>query len=237
MRDRTALALATATSGAACAAGIVWHVAAEIALASAAVATVLVGVAAGILRRAVAHRRVTRGHLEAATVEQLAGTTVHVGPYRGAFVGGLWRPHIFVGREVAGRLREDELRAVVLHERAHQRARDPLRILALETLAPWLARTRIGAEWVTVQLASREIAADRFAIEQGASREAIASALLEVPAAEPATAGFTSVVDLRLRALLDGELPSTRSSRWVAVTAGVTLGLASCWSVTHLLLA
>jgi len=52
-----------------------------------------------------------------------------------AFTAGLWRPVIFVAQEVAQRLPREELSAVIAHEDAHRRRRDPLRLPAWRFLA------------------------------------------------------------------------------------------------------
>ncbi|MEO7967100.1 MAG: M56 family metallopeptidase [Gemmatimonadaceae bacterium] len=52
-----------------------------------------------------------------------------------AFTGGLWRPRIFVAAELPDVLDEAQLQAVLEHEAAHVRRRDPLRLSLLRFLA------------------------------------------------------------------------------------------------------
>ena len=52
-----------------------------------------------------------------------------------AFTAGLWRPRIFVAAELPDVLDESQLLAVLAHEAAHVRRRDPLRLSLLRFLA------------------------------------------------------------------------------------------------------
>lgn len=109
-----------------------------------------------------------------------------------AFTVGWWSPRVFVARDLPQRLETDELEAVLAHEAAHVRHRDPLRLFLMRSLASvlfWLpALGRLVAdladEW--------EIAADDFAARTHALP--LASAILrmagaDVGVAEPAV-GF-----------------------------------------------
>jgi Zn-dependent protease with chaperone function len=55
-----------------------------------------------------------------------------------AFTTGLWRPRIYVAAALADRLSYEELVAVLAHEAAHARERDPLRLCALRFLSRML---------------------------------------------------------------------------------------------------
>lgn len=55
-----------------------------------------------------------------------------------AFTAGFWRPRIFVAAELTSVLEQAQLDAVLAHEAAHARRRDPLRLSALRFLASTL---------------------------------------------------------------------------------------------------
>lgn len=162
----------------------------------------------------------------------VAGHSVHLGEFEEqVFVAGLLRPTIFCDRGLPARLGTDELRAVLLHERGHQQARDPLRLAILGVIAPALARCAGGIAVLNRLQASREIAADRYALARGVARQDLAAALLLIGAAPPGTIGFGSATDLRLQALLRDERSVRRPIGWYAAGAG--LGGLLCIAVIH----
>lgn len=187
-------------------------------------------VTAGLVfvRQALRHRRLTRGLVAVTRPAELHGIGVRLGPVQdAAFVAGLTKPRIFCDDRLATTLSDVELHAVTLHEQAHQVARDPLRMTLLAVVAPVARRLPSGPAWLERQAASREISADRAALRHGASRAAIASALLKVGRLHPAGAtGFALAVDLRLEALLDGERTPPR--RWGSTLAGLGLAASAC---------
>lgn len=99
-----------------------------------------------------------------------------------AFATGWWRPLVFVARDLPERLTADELEAVLAHEAAHVRRRDPLRLFLLKSLAallfwlPALGRlvSDLADEW--------EIAADDAAARTHALP--LASAILRMARAD-----------------------------------------------------
>lgn len=216
-------AIATAL---ACAAVAALGHASHIVLAILGAATLTAGPA--VVRESLRQRRLARGLLAVTRPGQLHGIRVRLGPLHGAaFVAGLVRPRIFCDDRLLAALAPDELRAVALHERAHQRARDPLRMLLLSAIAPWVRRLPPGPAWLERRAADREIAADRAALTRGASRAAIASALSKVGPLHPAGApGFARAIDLRLAALLDGAYPTRH--RWSSTLAGLALAGSLC---------
>lgn len=150
----------------------------------------------------------------------------------GAVVAGFRDPQIYCDRRLAERLTGDELTAVLLHERHHQLRRDPLRLLLLSSIEPAISWFAAGRRWLTRQRAQIEIAADRFALERGIGRPSLARAILRVggaPNAPSASAGFSSAQELRLRALVDGQVPSeTRASSRRAAVVGMGLVAVTC---------
>lgn len=202
-------------------------------------ATAAAGLTALLLfgRQAVRHRRLARRLMATTRPERLVGLPVRVGAVGGAaFAAGLGRPAIFCDERLLATLTGEELLAVTLHERAHQLARDPLRTAALATVTPFVRMSSPGAAWLERLAARREIAADRFALSHGASRTAIASALLKVGRLEPAVVpGFAPAVDLRLRALLDeeAEIVPRRGRAAGLIAAGAVVAGASCLLLLH----
>lgn len=99
-----------------------------------------------------------------------------------AFTSGWWLPRVFVARDLTERLTTTELEAVLAHEAAHVRRRDPLRLFLMRSLASvlfWLpALGRLVAdladEW--------EIAADDAAARTHALP--LASAILRLSGAD-----------------------------------------------------
>lgn len=95
-----------------------------------------------------------------------------------AFCTGLLRPRVYLSTGALVALQDDELRAVVAHERHHQLRRDPLRVFIAGVLSDALfflpalrrLRDRYG------QLA--ELAADEAAVKRLGERHSLASALL-----------------------------------------------------------
>lgn len=229
MRERMRAATLALAAGSACAAGA--------ALATrggaTAVAAAVVGAGAVFLLAfavvASRHARLT-GHVRRCSrPTSLGGTTVRVGRLSGsAFVAGLRRPEIYVDRDLARELSSRELEAVALHERGHQVARDPLRLAALAACTPLAAVVPGGRTLVERALARREIVADRFALEHGASRPALASALLRVDSSPVVAPGFTTAVDLRLRALLGEDVTTPRRARRPRYAAAGSVGVGIC---------
>lgn len=200
--------------------------ASHIVLAALGVTTLIVGPA--LVREGFRQRRLARGLLAVTRPGQVHGIRVRLGPLHGAaFVAGLVHPRIFCDDRLAATLTADELRAVALHERAHQRARDPLRMALFSAIGPLARRLPSGPAWLERQAAEREIAADRAALSRGASRAAIASALSKVGPLHPTGApGFARAIDLRLAALLDGAYPT--GHRWSWTLAGLAVASSLC---------
>jgi beta-lactamase regulating signal transducer with metallopeptidase domain len=239
MADRRAVGGFALGLGVSCALGFVaaHHVAAVGVGLTALVAAGGVLLLVAVLR----HRALVRGLHDLTDPGELDGTHVRLGDLGdAAFVAGLRRPTIFCDRHLPARLTGRQLRAVMLHERAHQRSRDPARMLALGVVAPAVRRLPGGRQWLAAALARREVAADRAAIAHGAARADLAGALLALPSlARAHVAGFTKAADLRLQVLLGdiAEVPAARPMRWLGVgAAGFVTGAVVCsWALHHLL--
>ena len=149
-------------------------------------------------------------------------------------VVGIFRPRIFVSRDVADLLSEEELRAALSHEVAHVSAGDNLRhfLLKLTQTSRLLRRlSEIDLMWASAS----EIAADERAIAQGASPLDLSSALVKVGRLShrhPALLAASHLVDnctsatltraARLRDLLSNgpvavpaQTSANRSYRWL----------------------
>ncbi len=144
---------------------------------------------------------------------------------------GLLRPKVFIEEALAGLLDPAEVRAVLEHEQAHVRHRDPLRILLaqLVTDLQWpmpLARARLRA-WRH----ALELARDEEARAQGVDGADLASAVLKAERlrVEQRSAAVAALVDGphlvdRIARLLDPVESSTRRHvRWMPGAVGLLL--------------
>lgn len=168
----------------------------------------LVGAALAVGWNAYRHHRLSRQLHAIGRPTVVAGIEVRELPgTNGAFVAGLCRPQIFCSRLLLADLEPEELRAVLLHERFHQLDRAPARLVVLAAFAPALSLVSAGRAWLARRLAALEIAADRYAVNEGSSRSALARALFKLAPAGTAPVGisFASATDLRLKALLGDE--------------------------------
>ena len=236
MRDRWAAAAFASGLGAFCAVGvIVGHHLPGVGVALGVAAAVIVF---AVTIAALRHVALVRSLRRCSAPAELSGMPVRMGALGDAvFVAGLGRPTIYCDARLPQELTEDELRAVLLHERAHQRALDPARLLVLGLVAPLARPFESGRQWVAVALARREIVADRYAMDNGARRGELASALLKLPPVSRAhVAGFTPAVDLRLKALLGDveQVPAPVLLRsCVTFVGGGLVGAAVCTWLLH----
>lgn len=159
-----------------------------------------------------------------------------------AFTAGWWRPTVYVARALAERLTPAELAAVLAHEAAHVRRRDPLRLSTLRFAAHalfWIPALRRLADDVADEA---EVQAD----DAAATRDpiALAAALVAVAAWPAAGApvrgavGFVKrdLLDRRVRRLLGEEtMPQTHVTRRSLLGAAAALALvwASSVAVVH----
>jgi hypothetical protein len=92
-------------------------------------------------------------------------------------VTGIFRPQVFVSRDVEQALTSEELSAAFQHELAHVRRLDNFKQLLLKsTQMPLRAFRGADTEWTTAS----EIAADEFAVGHGVSPLELSSALVKV---------------------------------------------------------
>jgi len=158
-----------------------------------------------------------------------------------AFAAGLLRPRTHVAARLLESLPAPQLAAVVEHERAHARRRDPLARLAARVLSrahlPWVRRALLSELAVAT-----EEACDAEAGRRVGDRLAVAEAILAVErlfAAVPAPAGLTGFggnsVAERVRALLavEPQAPPRQGYR-IAAALACALGVAGIDPLHHL---
>jgi len=144
-----------------------------------ALAVLLRGAAA--LRRDLRARRAIAPALAAARAERLAGFQVRiVGDDRPlAFCAGLLRPRVHLSSGLVAALGAAELRALLEHEAAHARRRDPLRRLTRELLAASLFFLPVLRQLAARRAALAELRADAAAVAAcGGDAAPLARALL-----------------------------------------------------------
>lgn len=114
------------------------------------------------------------------TMPGVAGAVYVVNNAAGLFaVTGIFRPRIFVGREIFQALSQAELAAAVQHELAHVNARDNFRQLIIKITRPLFfgkSQKSIESLWGV----SAELAADAAALRSGVPALDLASALVRV---------------------------------------------------------
>ena len=119
-----------------------------------------------------------------------------------ALCHGLLRPRIWISHGTLALLTPPELTAVLRHERAHLRRRDPLRLLLARSLAAGVPFLPVVGELAALLPLAQELAADRAVLrEQG--RDDLARALLALTerhdgmATIPLATGMVGSLDAR----------------------------------------
>lgn len=175
------------------------------------------------------HSRLARAFSSLAQPASVMGQRVGVVPgINGAVVAGVARPAIYCSEDLMGALEDEELAAVLLHERHHQRTRAPLRLVILAAAGRFIDWSAVGRRWLDRRRAAIEIAADAYVISTGLPRPVLARAILKLHDAhsEVPAAGFGGAVDLRLRALVGNEAAEDRPL--MPPIAAVTSFLIAC---------
>ena len=157
-----------------------------------------------------------------------------------SFAYGAITPRVVVSRGLVARVSDDELVAVLEHERYHVRNLDPLKVLfarALPAAFFYLPALRLFEQRY---VAGRELAADRLAVRRCGHRP-LAGALLKVvrgpgwPELRVAAAiGGPDLLDARISQLETGSEPrlATLSSAQAVVTLGIGLLLTALFAVS-----
>ena len=135
------------------------------------------------------------------------------------------------------RLDPDGLRAVSRHAQRHERRNAPAWVVVWSGLRPFLGRWGRGTAWLERERAQIEIEADAHALAHGVKRGTLARAILKLADISPRipVAAFSATSDLRLRALLGEDEPSSAQRSTVLVVgvaaAAFAVGLCSVLSV------
>jgi hypothetical protein len=160
------------------------------------------------------------------------------GPGLPAAAVGVLRPRVIVDPDLDRALDGAARAAVLAHERAHVRHRDPLRI--------WLAQLATDLQWPTggahrrlgAWLSALELARDEEARREGIRGEDLATAIVAaarfggargVPAAAPLTGSERSLVVRIHRLLIPLRPPRARAPSWRLRAALAAAVLASTW--------
>ena len=149
-------------------------------------------------------------------------------------VTGIFRPAIFVSREITEALSQDELRAALAHEMAHVLSFDNLKQLLLKiTRAPrWLESLyKTDAEWTSAS----ELAADHRALAEGASVLDLSSALIKVGRLKRPLAGREPLASHLAPEACSGSLES-RVARLSEILEGAETSPAGARNGSHWLL-
>ena len=152
-------------------------------------------------------------------------------PYPLAFCFGLFRPMVCVSRPMLTHLEPEEFRAVLVHEREHLRARDPLRLMCMRALARALFMIPAADEMYRRYVLRRELKADESCIVV-CQREPLISALLKLitahPVATDVVAGF-NLLEERIEHIVHPAttsattIPWSKASGQVIVLAGLAM--------------
>jgi len=111
-----------------------------------------------------------------------------------AFCAGVVHPRVLVTSGLLARLDEDELRAAVMHELEHARARGPLKVALAHVATRTLFWLPALGDLLDRFVLLSELSADRAAI-RATSRSALAGALSEVIDGPPRLAGAVALAD------------------------------------------
>jgi Zn-dependent protease with chaperone function len=135
-----------------------------------------------------------------------------------AFCHGLIRPQLWISRALCDALRPDELEAVLRHEAAHLRKRDPLRIVVARSLRTALAFVPLTTGILQAYACRREIEADRETTDAMGDVLPLAGALHRMLASarqsdlSPLAVGALTATDVRIDRLLGEQTPASAVS-------------------------
>lgn len=163
--------------------------------------------------------RAPSGKLRAAASElELSGRVMEIsGRPADVFCAGLFRPRLYVSSRAVDVLTDEELRAVLAHERIHLERRDPLRMFVSDAVM-WFIRFLPGLQRMHEEFrAGLELAADEAAIERLGSVQHLSRALLRLlPSSRIATrrvpvgVAYFGATDRRIEHLLGEQRPPSR---------------------------
>lgn len=158
-----------------------------------------------------------------------------------SYAYGLHRPRVVVSRGLIEQCNDEELAAVLEHERYHVAANDPLKVSLIRMFTAAAFYLPALRALSTRYLVGRELAADRRAVRRR-GRNSLAGALYRA-ASDPRDLGVSAAaalvgndaLELRVSQLESGEEPRLPGpSRWqlavtLTVLAAITAALAVTW--------
>lgn len=149
-----------------------------------------------------------------------------------AYTFGYLRPTVGVSRGLLDCLNDLELDALMRHEGAHVRKRDPLRMLVAITVTRALVFAPVIRRVYAALQVAKEVEADRVVVESMGSSVPLVSALIaagEAPRSGDAIAGFSDSLSARI-SWLEGEgsqLSPMSTWRATAITLMAVLAVAA----------
>lgn len=163
--------------------------------------------------------------LDAARSAGLRGVNCIDSATADAFCAGALRPGVYVTTGLLQRLDAAELQAVLAHEAAHARRRDPLRRALARGVALSFFFVPLVRWWSRHDLEQSEVKADRRAIER-VGRKPLAAALwrLDGEGGLSLTPAFGGAAELRVAQILGDPVPRRGPSPWIWLlsAAGLT---------------
>jgi len=135
-----------------------------------------------------------------------------------AFCAGVMTPEIVVSEGLSERLDDNELDAVLLHEREHLREREPVVRAASEAAALVLFFCPLARWWSRRRIERAELRADQAAVREVGPRP-VAAALCTLGSALPSQAAFAGAAELRVAQLLGDPLPTQRPGASLIATS------------------
>ncbi len=183
---------------------------------------------ASLIRGLVARRVAAPARVRAVTRSLDIASRVDVVSDARAFAFCYWfrRPRICVSTGLVRALSNEELRAVLAHERYHLRQRDPLRVVIARYFAAALYVVPVVDELTSLYALQKEIAADDAAVRE-AGVAPLARALYKVLPTAPGDLGLLapvsglSITEARIDRLTRGlDVPLRLSPGSVALSAG-----------------
>lgn len=198
-------------------------------------------VALRVLRAQLATWRAVTALVRGTGLEREGGLVASSAPL--SVTAGLLRPLVLVSTGLRSRLSPDQLRAVLAHERAHARRRDPMRLLAVALLGAAHGPSTRRHLVADLALACEEAADEEAALAVG-DRTLVAESILAVErllGAEPLPMGLAlgmagCAAEARVLALLRDPMPPSPTGRsWKVVWAAVAAGaVAAAFEIHHL---
>ena len=183
------------------------------------------------------------GHRFAVALRRAAqsaqGEVLELGGLPGVSLAGIWRPRIVIGPDARMALTPEELDLAISHEVAHRRSRDNLKRFLMYAAPDMFGWTRVAQQLEDRWQAEAECEADADAVRGDGDRAAVlASALVKVArlatgtGLHPVSPVWTSsafhvptLLELRVRRLLDGTLPPVAARRlgWSSVMLSMSV--------------